>query len=541
MKKILITLLLILLLLVIVQPIKAATTLIQLKVSVSNIIAGENSDYTFQLIPLKDPIVTNQWITIITPKDIQLPAEIALEDVYINENEHPVSCKVVQSQSIQILIPPLTEGFLNIAFQGSDQFTNPFHCEPVDFTLVWDERAIMAISAPIHFNAPASSIEYKFSESQKVPYWYDKPVSLALTSSSAKEIFYSVNSGDEQIYTTPIDFEQGWYELTVTGVRASGVREKSIELTIQVDMQSPEITLISPKDNFITNQMVTPFIFSVLDLSKVQLIVQDRVYYVEGAKSPFEISIPVTLQDGTNHILWKATDEVGLITSGSLVVNLDRTPPALTVYSPRKGDVICGNQVEITGKSEPGSRLYLGEKDIPLDVFGNFSMFLVPAKGQNTLELRCYDPAGNETLVQIDYYYFAGKLVEIWIDKINASVEGKDVSISPPPLIEPVSGEIYLPLRFLPAVIDYQLEWNTQDGVAILKRDEVHILVKPNDSKIRIKSNGKSENIVMDYPPLLINNVIMIPSEFLKKILGAELLFDVDEKKLLINFCDRSE
>ena len=232
---------------------------------------------------------------------------------------------------------------------------------------------------------------------------------------------------------------------------------------------------------------------------------------------------------------------MGLIASGSLVVNLDRTPPALTVYSPRKGDIICGNQVEITGKSEPGSQLFLGEKAIPLDVFGNFAMFLVPAKGQNTLELWCYDPAGNETRVKINYYFFAGKLVEIWIDKINATLEGKDISISPPPIIEPVSGEIYLPLRFLPTVLDYQLEWNAQDGVAILKRNEVQILVKPNDVKIRVKSNGKSENIEMDYPPLLTNKTIMIPSEFLKKVLGAELLFDEDEKKLLINFCDRRE
>lgn len=541
MRKILTASLSALLLLMSVQPIKAATSLLQLEVSASNMIAGENSDYTFRLTFLAAPIVTNQWITIITPEDIRVPAEIALNDIYLNENTHPISCKVVQNHTIQILVPPMTDDFLSIAFQGSGQLTNPPHCEPVDFTLVWDERAIMAISAPIHFNAPDSSVEYVFSESQTVPYWYNKPVTLTLTSLLAKEIFYQVNNGKEQSYTDPLEFKQGRFELTIAGVRASGVREKSIELTIQVDLQSPEITLISPKDNFITNQMVTPFIFSVLDLSKMQLVVQDRVYYVEGTQSPFEISIPVTLQDGVNHIFWKATDEVGLSTSGSLVVNLDRTPPALIVYSPRKGDVICGNQVEITGKSEPGSLLYLGEKDIPLDVFGNFSMFLVPAKGQNTLELWCYDPAGNETRVKIDYYYFAGKLVEIWIDKINATVEGKAIPISPPPIVEPVSGEIYLPLRFLPTVLDYQLEWNTQDGVAILKRDDVQILVKPNDVKIRIKSQGKSENIVMDHPPLLINKTIMIPSEFLKKILGAELLFDVDEKKLLINFCDRSE
>ena len=303
MRKVLIASFITLLLLVSIQPIKAMATLIQLEVSVSNLIAGENSDYRFQLAPLEDPITTNQWITIISPEDIHVPTEIALDDIYINENKHPVACNVVQNHTIQILIPPITEDFLSIAFQGSGQFTNPPHNEPVDFTLVWDERSIMAISVPIHFNAPASSIEYEFSESQAVPYWYNKPVTLVLTSLLAKEIYYQVNGDDEQLYTAPIDFKQGRYELTITGVRPSGIREKSIGLTIQIDLQSPAIILISPKDNFITNQTVTPFIFSVLDTSKVQLIVQDQVYYVEGNESPFEISIPVTLHDGVNHIL----------------------------------------------------------------------------------------------------------------------------------------------------------------------------------------------------------------------------------------------
>lgn len=523
------------------MPVRAINSLIQLKVTVSDRTMGEKADYEFLLSPIAESFDTEQWISLMVPEGVIVPESIATRNIRINETTSPIECLINSDRTIRLLIPPINASYLTFTFTDAGQFTNPLQSIPVTFTLVWEVRSLMVTSNTLQFEIPDNTIESVFSDTQAVPNWYNQPVTLSLHSSIAVEILYTINHGQEMTYDSPILFDQGYFEVSVFGIRQSDAREKPLHIKVQVDTEAPEIKLVSPKENFITNESILTFQFQTFDLSTIVFMIQEKTYRINSNGSPVDISIPVSLQDGVNRIQWKVTDEVGFSTSGSLTVNLDTTPPALSVYSPRKGDIICGDHVEITGKAEPGSRLFFGEKLIPLDVFGNFSMYLVPTKGQNTLLLSCLDPAGNESRVTVEYVFYAGKVVEIWINQDKAKVQGSEVPISPPPLIEPDSGEIYLPLRFLPSVTDYQLEWNAKDSVAVLTRNKLQILIRPNDVRIRIKSDGHNENIDLTHPPLLMNKVVMIPAEFLKKVLGAELLFDEDEQRLFINFCDRSE
>lgn len=522
-------------------PASAEESIATLEISLSNYVAGEKTNYQFTLSPVVPPVTNPQWITLIAPDGLFIPSEINLEDITVNGVDHPLEVEVLANQTIHILVPPVEEAFLTLFFEKTGQFRNPPDEEAVTFSLVWEERSMMVISDELQFYKPSNSIKTSFSEKEAVPGWFHKPVTVSLVSKVAVEIFYSINQGKETLYTEPIYFGNGKFDLEVKGLRSTGVREEPNHLSVCVDSTPPQVKVISPKDNFITNQPSFPIVLSVLDLTTIRLIIQQQTFTVKPSENQTEFTILITLTDGENRIDWKAIDEVNLVSSGSLIINLDTTPPALTVFTPRNGDVICGEQVEIAGKSEPGSQLFLGEKSIPLDVYGSFSMLLAPSKGINQLELWCFDPAGNETRLQIQFEYYPGKLVEIWIDKNTATLDGKEIPISPPPRLDPESGEIYIPLRFIPSILDYKLEWNGADGQAILTRKQVQILIRPNETKIRIKVNGKSDTIELVHPPLLINKVVMIPADFLKKILGADLLYSQEEKRLLINFCDRSE
>jgi len=541
MRKIFISALITLVLLAGAFPARAEESIATLEISLSNYVAGEKTNYQFTLSPVVPPITNQQWITLIAPDELYVPSAINLEDITVNGAHHPLEVEVLDNQTIHVLVPPVEEDFLSLYFEKTGQFRNPPEEQAVTFSLVWEERSMMVTSDELQFYKPSNSIKASFSEKEAVPGWFNKPITVSLESKLAVEIFYSINQGKETLYTEPIHFGNGQFELEVKGLRSTGVREESKHLPVWVDSNPPQVKVISPKDNFITNQPSFPIILSVQDLTTIRLMIQQQTFTIQPSEKGTELTIPLTLTDGENRIDWKAIDEVNLVSSGSLTINLDTTPPALFIYTPRKGDIICGEQVEIAGKSEPGSQLFLGEKSIPLDIYGNFSMLLAPSKGINQLELWCFDPAGNETRLQIQFEYYPGKLVEIWIGKDTATLNGKEIPISPPPKLDSESGEIYIPLRFIPSILDYKLEWNGADGQAILTRKQVQILIKPNETKIRIKMNGKSDTIELDHPPLLIDKVVMIPADFLKKILGADLLYSQEEKRLLINFCDRSE
>lgn len=522
-------------------PVSAETNVANLEIKLSNYVAGEKTNYLFTLSPVSIPITTNEWITLIAPDELYIPSDIELEDVTVNGFQHPLEVKVQANQTVHLLIAPTEEESLSLYFEKTGQFRNPPHETPITFSLIWEKRSMLVTSDEIRFYKPSNSIKASFSLKEARPGWFDKPVTISLESKLAEDIYFRINQGKEMLYSEPVLFENGRYDFEVKGLRATGVREESLHIPVCVDSNPPNVKMVSPKDNFITNQSSYPIVFSIQDLSTVGFMIQQQTFTIVPSGAPVELTVPVTLQDGENKIEWKAMDELGLISVGDFSINLDTTPPALTVFSPRKGDIICGEHVEITGKSEPGSQLFLGEKSIPLDVYGNFSMLLVPTKGKNQIELWCFDPAGNETRLQIQFEYYPGKLVEIWIDQETATLDGKEIPITPPPKLDPESGEIYIPLRFIPSVLDYKLEWNGTEGQAVLTRKDVQILIKPNESRIRIQAGEETETISLDHSPRLMNQVLMIPSEFLKKILGADLLYSFEEMRLLINFCDRSE
>jgi len=50
--------------------------------------------------------------------------------------------------------------------------------------------------------------------------------------------------------------------------------------------------------------------------------------------------------------------------------------------------------------------------------------------------------------------------VVLWVDKTKALVDGEEVELDQPPVIEPQSNRTLVPLRFLAEVLNYKVEWN---------------------------------------------------------------------------------
>jgi hypothetical protein len=252
------------------------------------------------------------------------------------------------------------------------------------------------------------------------------------------------------------------------------------------------------------------------------------------------IEVPLVLQAGENTISYKAIDQVGYQKEGVLTYFVDQTPPAFVIYSPKKGEAVCGTRVEISGKAELGSTVIFMDQQIKTDSYGNFSMqILPPAKGINQLNILCMDPAGNENRINYNYYYFPGRLFEFLIGQNKSKIDGIEKDINPSPILDSQNGEIYVPLRFVSDALGFELIWNAKEGRAVMKKNKNEIELRPNDSVVRISSGARVEKIELLYSPTLYKGSIMVPAEFLKKILGGEVIYDLSNARMFVNFCDK--
>ena len=89
----------------------------------------------------------------------------------------------------------------------------------------------------------------------------------------------------------------------------------------------------------------------------------------------------------------------------SFRVTPDDTPPYLTIEKPAAGVILREASVEVSGESEAGASVTVNGKPVELSQAGTFATTLVPAAGDNAIEIVAIDPAGNKTTASRHFVY----------------------------------------------------------------------------------------------------------------------------------------
>lgn len=91
--------------------------------------------------------------------------------------------------------------------------------------------------------------------------------------------------------------------------------------------------------------------------------------------------------------------------SKNYVIVLDTTKPTVNIEGPKDGEVFRGQSQRITNfvgsVTEPGSKLYIGERLIILTTEGKFSTPYQLVEGDQDIQIKIIDKAGNENLSSI--------------------------------------------------------------------------------------------------------------------------------------------
>ena len=112
--------------------------------------------------------------------------------------------------------------------------------------------------------------------------------------------------------------------------------------------------------------------------------------------------VDVTLREGLNFVKFfseyngeKSNEETALIT-------LDRQPPTLQITSPNDGEILSKTTtITVKGSTEPGAKVFINSIQSTLDQSGGFTYILSVKTGDNKINIKATDKAGNTKEVRL--------------------------------------------------------------------------------------------------------------------------------------------
>jgi formylglycine-generating enzyme required for sulfatase activity len=168
-------------------------------------------------------------------------------------------------------------------------------------------------------------------------------------------------------------------------------------VSVSVDLTPPLLTLTAPKTGLVTRNKTLVIQGTVDDPTVGEVTVGgSRAGVHDGA-----FQVEIKLKEGSNPTVVGATDGAGNHSEVKLEVTLDTIPPALTQTQPQNKAVVLRETVLFKGLcSEPVSKVMVNRTAVPCRDKG-FEIKLTLEEGENRVEIRLKDLAGNESTLEI--------------------------------------------------------------------------------------------------------------------------------------------
>jgi bacillopeptidase F len=126
-----------------------------------------------------------------------------------------------------------------------------------------------------------------------------------------------------------------------------------------------------------------------------------------GEEGMFEVE--VALSDGENLISLYSTNEADLESQTvSYQVNLDTKEPEIKIGSPepdQKFELKDNQTIQVVGETEPRAKVFIDSRMVVADADGLFSQRYHLSEGENKIEIRVIDQAGNEAETELTVFF----------------------------------------------------------------------------------------------------------------------------------------
>ena len=246
-------------------------------------------------------------------------------------------------------------------------------------------------------------------------------------------------------FDAEVTLKQGKNTITITATDKAG-NKATKTITVTLDTTPPTITITSPEDNSIVNTDTIHIKGTVKDdVSVSKLTIQDKEVSFD---KDGQFDAEVTLKQGKNTITITATDKAG--NKATKTITVTYKPQTIITLQPNNPMMtVNGVQQEI----DPGR----GTKPV---IIPKWNRTVVPIRAIVEALGGTIEWDGTERKVTIN---FNGTVIELWIDKPQARVNGEMKWIDPnnhdvKPII--INSRTMLPLRFVAENLGCTVNWD---------------------------------------------------------------------------------
>lgn len=269
-----------------------------------------------------------------------------------------------------------------------------------------------------------------------------------------------------------------------------------------------------------------------------------------------EITLP---KEGVYKFEVWAEDQAGWLSSKQVItVTYDVTPPEVKMLSPVYGDIYqVGEQIEVKFESELDASLFVNNTIANvLEQVGEdkaiFSSFVTIAnKGENTIEVKATDPAGNTKPYK--FSIMGPTSINLWLGQttmVTNGLERKQLSDAQKPINQfpkmspyyKFNGKTFMAIRPVAEKLNakdiaYDAATKTvtiTQTIAGGKKKVIELVIGKTMAKIDGKSTQIDKNGLLT--PILYNGTTLLPLRFVGEALGSEVGYDDKQKMITINY-----
>ncbi|MEM3385723.1 MAG: stalk domain-containing protein [Nitrososphaeria archaeon] len=341
------------------------------------------------------------------------------------------------------------------------------------------------------------------------------------------KIYYYFDNNSPVLFTnSPIVPPEGIHTLSYYALDKEGHKESTKTITIKLDTIPPPIVIISPEDGSVVNSK---------RIVVKGITEKDCFVKINGAAAKVDefgkFEGEVELENGYNQIQVESVDLASNSNKVVFTVNLDLSPPILTVISPKMFENIFKLPLIVEGRVNEESKVFVNDFPATVNEDNTFAFQIKSlSKGSNSIKIVAVDKAGNTSTQSIVVNYSGTLSIFLKIDVKQVLVNGNLLEIDVPPMI--INGRTLVPLRFLSESFGAEVNYNDKTKTITIDYGKNKIILTVGKKVASV--NGKTYSL--DVAPVIYNGRTLVPIRFISEIFGADVVWDGTSKTIIITY-----
>ncbi|HOW03182.1 MAG: hypothetical protein KBH94_02185 [Caldisericia bacterium] len=212
----------------------------------------------------------------------------------------------------------------------------------------------------------------------------------------------------------------------------------------------------------------------------------------------------------------------------------DVTPPILEIEEIPA--VSYEEKLTIKGKTEPGAVLTINEKEVPVNEDGSFSVEIVLTMGENKIEIIAKDAAGNESKIEKIVTLKERVIIKLQVGSKVILINNKAGSLDAPPFIDKNSGRTLVPIRPVVEAIDGNIDWNNDERKVTITKDNIKIELWIGKITALVNGKEVKIDPDKPVAPVIVSGRTFLPLRFVTENLGFKVDWDAATQTITLTY-----